>query len=76
MHLLCADPFKAHAVRYLLEETAAFFLMFARDKAVDIYPGSTLLPCALAKGYGPDNEVHFTRIDFKRRQGHAPVQAA
>ena len=70
---LCAsyrfDAFKFHSVNYLLEETAAFFLMFEKDRAVDIYPGSTLLPCALAKAYAQKggDTVHFTRIDFKRR---------
>lgn len=59
--------FAQHSTDYLLEETAAFFLMFEQDRAVDIYPGSTLLPHTLAPAYGYGPECHFTRIDFKRR---------
>lgn len=65
------DAFKTHSTAYLLEETAAFFVMFKQDRAVDIYPGSTLLPCALAEKYGPGEATHFTRVDFKRKAAHA-----
>lgn len=50
---------------YLLEETAAFFLMFKQDKAADVYPGSVLLPCVLAHGDGSVLGARgFTRITF------------
>ncbi len=59
---------------YLLEETAAFFMMFEQHRAADIYPGSALLPCVLNQLYGPDagraedaGISAFTRIDFLRR---------
>lgn len=66
------EKFRAASTAYLLEETAAFFLMFKRDVAVDIYPGSVLLPCVLAEKYlGISNRDlgngSFTRIDFSRR---------
>jgi len=65
--------FKKFATAYLLEETAAFFLMFKKENAVDIYPGSTLLPCVLAEKYLDLSSRNlglcsFTRIDFLRRQ--------
>lgn len=53
------SDFKEASTDYLLEEIAAFFLMFKRDMAVDVYPGSVLLPCVLGG-------KSFTRIDFKR----------
>lgn len=58
--------FQEHAVRYLIEESAVFSLMFRRDEAVDIYPGSTLLPCVLFKNETGLGEKSFTRIDFAR----------
>lgn len=66
------EKFKAASTAYLLEETAAFFMMFKRDVAVDVYPGSVLLPCVLAEKYLniPNRNLgggSFTRIDFSRR---------
>lgn len=60
------ERFKTHSIRYLLEECAIFQMMFARDEAVDIYPGSTLLPCKI----GPKQDLGvrgYTRIDFRRK---------
>lgn len=60
------ETFRTHSLRYLLEECAVFQLMFAKDNAVDIYPGSTLLPCKL----GPHQNLGvrgYTRIDFRRK---------
>lgn len=51
---------------YLIEECAAFSLMFAAERAVDVYPGSTLLPVWLFKPGGMERGS-FTRIDFARR---------
>lgn len=58
---LTADfsAFQSLSVDYLLEEIAAFNLMFHQDDAVDVYPGSTLLPCLL-------EGKPFARIDFNR----------
>ncbi len=60
------EKFRQHSLSYLLEECAIFQLMFARDEAVDIYPGSTLLPCKLSpsKGLGTRG---YTRIDFRKK---------
>lgn len=61
---------------YLREETAVFSKMF-RERAVDIYPGSVLLPCRIFQGRdvegAPDglSDGHFTRIDFRRN--HQPL---
>ena len=71
------SEFKNASTNYLIEETAAFFLMFKKDHAVDIYPGSTLLPCVLAHKYcfnsdsSPLGEKAFTRIDFARKIAQA-----
>lgn len=46
---------------YLLEECAAFRIMFAIP-AADIYPGSTLLPCQLFKN---DGAKGFTRVEAR-----------
>lgn len=42
--------FKAFSEQFLLEETAVFSLMFGKERAVDIYPGSVLLPCVIFQG--------------------------
>ncbi|GEM_PF-915534 len=66
--------FKEASTQYLLEETAAFFLMFKKDLAADIYPGSVLLPCVLAQKYCVGlkapmlGDRAFTRIDFSRNE--------
>ncbi len=44
---------------YLIEECAAFRIMFQTD-AADIYPGSSLLPCRLYKN---DQGKGFTKIE-------------
>ncbi len=65
------DVFKKNSIQYLLEETAAFFLMFKKEQAVDVYPGSVLLPCVLGQKYLMEERSHlgeraFTRIDFSK----------
>ena len=79
----CFEDFAKHSRNYLIEEIAVFFLMFKEQKAVDIYPGSVLLPCVLAQDYSdhaaPDylGQRAFTRIDFSvndnygRKKKHA-----
>ncbi|MCP4932773.1 MAG: tRNA-dependent cyclodipeptide synthase [bacterium] len=56
--------FQKHSTAYLIEECSAFRVMFEQDEAVDIYPGSVLLPCALFKNEGTLGKHGFTRIDF------------
>ncbi|MCB1320483.1 MAG: tRNA-dependent cyclodipeptide synthase [Rhodospirillales bacterium] len=69
--------FRKHAIDYLIEETAAFFLMFKRNTATDVYPGSVLIPCLLGQTYCPEIKPGllgaraFTRIDFSRREHDA-----
>lgn len=58
--------FRLHSTMYLLEECAVFQLMFKHCRAVDIYPGSTLLPCKLS-GVKDLGERGYTRIDFSRK---------
>ena len=61
--------------RYLIEETAIFSQMFKAAHAVDVYPGSVLLPCVLFAGRqvpGAPEGLElgaFTRIDFARNKG-------
>lgn len=67
--------------QYLLEETAVFAIMFRKQRAVDVYPGSVLLPCVIFQGRdvkgAPEGlgEGAFTRIDFSRRKGPTPEAA-
>ncbi|RNE88394.1 hypothetical protein [Marichromatium sp. AB31] len=58
---------------YLLEETAVFSLMFKYNPAIDIYPGTTLLPCTIFQGRSnipglPDGlgQGAFAQIDFAK----------
>jgi len=68
------QEFKIYSVRFLLEECAAYELMFERDNAVDVYPGSTFLPCKLhsVEGLGKRG---FTRIDFSRNRNALPERS-
>jgi tRNA-dependent cyclodipeptide synthase len=59
--------------QFLIEESAVFATMIAHQEAVDIYPGTTLLPLRLIQsGQIPKielrNRAHFTRIDFTHQQ--------
>ena len=67
--------FADYSTRYLIEECAVFCLMFQQERAVDIYPGSTLLPCVLFKDEEGLGRRAFTRIDFARRD-RAPERPA
>lgn len=55
---------------YLIEETAVFSMMFEQDCAVDVYPGTPLLPVTLFRGKQLKGapvgmgKGTFTRIDF------------
>ncbi len=75
------EDFALHSGNYLLEEIAVFFLMFKEDKAVDIYPGSILIPCVLAQEYcdhaAPDylGQRAFTRIDFSVNENYSRQRA-
>ena len=67
------EAFKRLSIEYLLYETAAFSIMFEEQEAVDIYPGSFLLPAVLFRGSEPVegmppglNKGAFLRIDYSR----------
>lgn len=68
--------------QYLLEETAAFSCMFENTHALDIYPGTVLLPSIL---FNPTDKTalpeglisgYFTRIDFLRNTSLTAKQIA
>lgn len=65
--------FAKFSKQYLLEEVAAFFLMFEKERAADVYPGSFLLPNQIGAKYCPHFDGAnmgyrgFTRIDFSRK---------
>lgn len=65
--------FFALSKRYLLEEMAAFALMYNTEEAIDIYPGTTLFAATLFRGRNIEGAPpglgmgHFCRIDFDRR---------
>ena len=73
--------FKKFSEQYLLEETAIFAMMYDRDRAIDVYPGSSLLPCTLFQGREIEGAPQglergaFTRIDFSRRKTLTPEAA-
>ena len=68
---------------YLIEETAIFSQMFKAARAVDVYPGSVLLPCVVFQGRQVEGAPEgldrgaFTRIDFaSREKARDPAPAA
>ena len=68
--------FQIHSREYLLEECAAFSIMFDEDVAADVYPGSSLLPCTLfkpAEQKSAGTNYGFTRIEFKDEQSSKSV---
>lgn len=54
--------FSLRSRAYLLEECAAFQIMFQETKAADLYPGSSLLPCRLFKG---EPGKGFTKLEWR-----------
>lgn len=68
------ERFKKLSKAYLLEEIAVFPIMSRNSSAVDIYPGSTLLPCKL-NGISDLGQRGYTRIDFKRNNQGMPQVA-
>ena len=66
------ERFQSLSRRYLLEETAVFSMMFEEDYAVDVYPGTPLLPVTIFQGQQIEGAPSglgkgaFTRIDFNR----------
>lgn len=76
------DEFCALSREYLLEETAAFALMFQERKAVDVYPGSLLLMWQFLEEQGAPEQLGslkdgvFTRIDFRRNKSHQDLRMA
>lgn len=71
----CLSMFQLYSTQYLIEECSAFRVMFQQDEAVDVYPGSVLLPCALFKNEGTLGKHGFTRIDFSRNKQFQPQMA-
>ncbi len=70
-----ADSFHSFArwsTQYLLEETAVFGIMYAQDRAADIYPGTLLAPVDFLQENDSAGTLslyknsHHTRIDFAR----------
>ncbi|NCO04435.1 MAG: tRNA-dependent cyclodipeptide synthase [Alphaproteobacteria bacterium] len=70
--------FQQYSTDYLLEECAAFSIMFEDELAADVYPGSSLLPCTLFK---PEEQktsgskYGFTRIEFREESVRASEPA-
>lgn len=68
------EKFASTSRGYLLEETAAFSLMFEKDKAIDLYPGTVLLPVTLFQNKTVEGapaglgKGHFCRIGFARNK--------
>ncbi|MEO0384192.1 MAG: tRNA-dependent cyclodipeptide synthase [Pseudomonadota bacterium] len=66
--------FAACSRAYLIEETAVFSMMFKDKRAVDVYPGSVLLPSVVFQGRhvpgAPEglDQGAFTRIDFNKKR--------
>lgn len=58
--------------RYLLEEIAAFSLMYEDQIAIDVYPGTTIFAALVFQGRVVDGapvglgQGHFCRVDFSR----------
>ncbi len=68
--------FQKNSTNYLLEECTVFSLMFEKDNAVDIYPGSVLLPCVLFKNEDALGSRAFTRIDFRKNKTALNLEVA
>lgn len=63
--------------QYLLEEISVFSMMFENEKAIDVYPGTTIFAATVLQGRrlqgAPDGlgRGHFCRIDFSRNPSFA-----
>lgn len=68
--------------RYLLEEIAVFSLMFERQTAIDVYPGSVIFAATVFQGQNVAGapkglgQGHFCRIDFSKRPEEKILRAA
>ncbi|MEO9804780.1 MAG: tRNA-dependent cyclodipeptide synthase [Reichenbachiella sp.] len=68
------ENFQKLSRQYLLEETAVFSMMYEKEKAIDIYPGTTLFAATLFKDRNVYEALvglgkgHFCRIDFKKNR--------
>ncbi len=66
------EEFVSLSRRYLIEEMATFALMYAEEKAIDIYPGTTLFAATKFRGRSLEGapeglgQGHFCRIDFAK----------
>lgn len=72
-HIYTEDKFaafKSLSKRYLIEEMAAFSLMYSTEEAIDVYPGTALFAATLFQGKSLHNAPdglgsgHFCRVDF------------
>lgn len=63
--------------QYLLEEISVFSMMFENERAIDVYPGTTIFAATVLQGRilqgAPDGlgQGHFCRIDFSRNPSFA-----
>lgn len=68
--------------RYLLEEIAVFAMMFERERAIDVYPGTVIFAATVFQGRDVEGapsglgKGHFCRIDFSHRKTLVPPMAA
>lgn len=70
------DSFTSLSRQYLLEEITCFALMFEKEEAIDIYPGTTLFAATKFKGQtlkgAPSGmeKGHFCRVDFSKNKAY------
>ena len=68
------DQFFELSRAYVLEEITVFALMFDKQEAIDIYPGTTLFAATLFRGSNVEGapvglgKGHFCRIDFLKNK--------
>lgn len=78
----CCDKALETSIAYILEEVAAFSVMFRHTQAIDIYPGAwfkeifaeiTTLPTSpLMAGF---KTAECLRVDFTRNKAHQPANS-
>lgn len=72
------ELFRQCSRRYLLEESAAFAIMFSQEEAADIYPGKEIETTRIAREQSLAGapagleKRYFTRIDFSRAADATP----
>ncbi len=64
--------------QYLLEEITAFSIMYEKDEAIDIYPGTAIFAATVFQGReiagAPPGlgKGHFCRVDFSKNRNYQP----